>query len=182
MTPLLRIITPEQYQTSPWKNGGGITHEITRKAVGDSWEWRLSIAEVASDGPFSHFPGMSRILTVIEGEGIDLHSPYGIQKARLNQPILFSGDLDVNSTLVSGAIRDFNLIYDSKVVSAVVQVLSGPGKIDTTDATTGFLCLSGSVSASNQPVPVGAFALTTDADITLGTDAHGILLTLRDLT
>jgi environmental stress-induced protein Ves len=63
----MKIIPPSAFVTMPWKNGGGITHEILKQEHGGKLLWRLSIAEVASDGPFSLFPGLSRILTVIEG-------------------------------------------------------------------------------------------------------------------
>ena len=73
----MRIILPEAFHTQPWKNGGGITHEIAREDRDGALLWRLSIAEVASDGPFSAFTGLSRILTVIEGAGLHLHTPEG---------------------------------------------------------------------------------------------------------
>lgn len=179
---MLRILTPDQYQTTPWKNGGGVTHEIARHGSGDTWHWRLSIAEVASDGPFSHFPGMSRVLTVIEGAGVDLQSPQGTQKARLHHPVHFPGDLDVTGRLVGGTVRDLNLIYDAKAYSAEVRVTHGPGLIAGGAGTTGFLCLSGTVTLAGHGVPVGAFAFAADADITLGADAAGILVTLHSLT
>ena len=68
-------ILPTAFTTAPWKNGGGVTHEIAKSEEDGAWLWRLSIAEVATDGPFSAFLGLSRILTVIEGEGLQLHLP-----------------------------------------------------------------------------------------------------------
>ena len=50
-------IPATSYRAMPWKNGQGITHEIAREpAAGDSFLWRLSIAEVAADGDFSLVP------------------------------------------------------------------------------------------------------------------------------
>ena len=43
--------------------------------------WRLSIAEVDEDGPFSLFEGMARILTVIDGKGMVLESEDGVLDA-----------------------------------------------------------------------------------------------------
>ncbi len=59
----------------PWKNGGGETVEIAVFPEGAGFKdfgWRISLASVASDGPFSAFPGIDRTLTVIDGVGIDL--------------------------------------------------------------------------------------------------------------
>ena len=39
---------------------------------GDDWHWRFSLAEIAADGPFSTFPHVDRLLTVVAGAGIAL--------------------------------------------------------------------------------------------------------------
>ena len=68
-----RILRSSDYQRMPWKNGGGTTTEIW-KAASPAGEmlWRLSIADVASDGPFSEFPGIDRWIMVIAGKGMEL--------------------------------------------------------------------------------------------------------------
>jgi len=119
----MRLIRPADFRTQPWKNGGGITHEIARADRGGRLLWRLSIAEVASDGPFSAFPGLSRILTVIEGAGLYLDTPGGRLDALPLAPLAFSGDLPVQSRLIGGPIRDFNLIYDGRHLQASVTLV-----------------------------------------------------------
>lgn len=136
---MFRILNPDEFQTNPWKNGGGVTHEIARHAVGDIWQWRISIAEVGADGPFSLFPGMTRILTVIEGAGIDLLSADGVMEARLYRPVLFPGDLDLTARLVGGPVRNLNLIYDANAVEAAVDVSLGPATLTCAAGTVGFL-------------------------------------------
>ncbi|WP_158589886.1 HutD/Ves family protein [Gemmobacter lutimaris] len=177
---MFRIMSPDEFQTNPWKNGGGITREVARHPVGEDWQWRISIAEVGTDGPFSLFPGMTRILTVIDGAGIDLLAVDGLLEARLHRPVHFSGDQDVNAKLVSGPVHDLNLIYDATAVEAAVNVILGPATVNCEAGTAGFLCLSGAVTVSGDGLPVGAFALGTGADIALEADATGILITLRD--
>ena len=120
---MYRFIPKDQFVTTPWKNGGGVTHEIATDAP--DWGWRLSIAEVASDGPFSRFDGMARILTVIEGAGLDLHHAEGVIAARLMQPVAFSGDMAVDCRRVAGLVRDFNVIYDPLRFVARVEMLQG---------------------------------------------------------
>src|SRR3546814_2998707 len=71
-----RILTSD-IQATPWKNGGGVTREIasgggTGSRPGPSWGWRVSLAEVAQDGPFSTFPETDRVIAVIDGAGMDL--------------------------------------------------------------------------------------------------------------
>lgn len=59
----------------PWKNGGGMTRELVCQppdADMDSFDWRVSIAHIASDGPFSSFSGVDRIITLLSGGGVHL--------------------------------------------------------------------------------------------------------------
>ena len=107
----------------PWKNGGGITHEIALTEGPNGFAWRLSIAEVASSGPFSKFDGKERILTVIEGNGIDLVSSDQKLSARKIHPVAFSGETDIDGQLIDGPIRDFNLIFDPGTVAATVKIV-----------------------------------------------------------
>ena len=179
---MFRILNPDEFQTNPWKNGGGVTHEIARHAVGEGWQWRISIAEVGADGPFSLFPGMTRILTVIDGAGIDLLSADGVMEARLYRPVPFSGDLDVTARVVGGPVRNLNLIYDANAVEAAVEVVLGPVTLTCAAGAVGFLCLSGAVTVAGDGLPMGAFALGTGADIALAPGAAGLLMTLRGLT
>ena len=177
---MFHILNPDEFQTNPWKNGGGVTHEIARHAVGEGWQWRISIAEVGGDGPFSLFPGMTRILTVIDGAGIDLLSAGGVLEARLHQPVPFSGDLDVTARLVGGPVRNLNLIYDANAVEPAVEMIFGPATVNREAGTVGFLCLSGAVIVSGDGLPTGAFAFGTGIDIALAADAAGLLIFLRD--
>ena len=59
----MRVLRAADYPRMPWKNGGGETAEILVEPAGaplDSFDWRLSMARVAADGPFSLFPGVER--------------------------------------------------------------------------------------------------------------------------
>jgi hypothetical protein len=123
--PAMRLIRPDAFLTQPWKNGGGVTHEIARADEHGALLWRLSIAEVAADGPFSAFPGLARILTVIEGAGLHLYTPEGRLDALPFVPVAFPGGLAVDSRLIGGPVRDFNLIFDPRRLSASVRPVEG---------------------------------------------------------
>ncbi len=113
----------------PWRNGGGVTAEVACNPGGglQGFEWRLSIAEVGQDGPFSAFHGMRRIIAVLEGAGIEM-TVDGQRQAPLRpfQPYAFSGDSQVQCRLLDGPIRDFNLIYAPSRYQARLQWLQGP--------------------------------------------------------
>lgn len=110
-----RILTPRDFRRMPWRNGRGTTLELARSpAEGAAFDWRLSAADVGSDGPFSPFPGCDRVLVLLEGAGIELQHADG-RTTRLAQPfetVRFSGDEPIDSRLVDGPIRDFNAIVE----------------------------------------------------------------------
>ncbi len=96
-----------------WKNGGGATREMVRlpRDSASPFTFRLSLATVASDGPFSLFPGISRVLIVTEGEGMALHGPSTKRVLPRFEPIAFSGEEPIEATLVSGPTTDFNVMW-----------------------------------------------------------------------
>jgi environmental stress-induced protein Ves len=108
----------------PWRNGGGMTWEIARGRVDgrsdDAWHWRFSLAEIAADGPFSAFPDVDRLLTVVAGTGIELTID-GAAPRRLDvrDSIQFRGEAAIACALVAGPTRDLNLMVDRRVARLV---------------------------------------------------------------
>ena len=125
----IRLYQAADYPRMPWKNGGGTTQEVARNPGDGSaaFEWRLSIADVAQDGGFSAFNGYQRIITVLEGRGIQL-TVDGREQTPLTprQAYAFAGDARVDCRLLDGAIQDFNLIYAPQRYQARLQWASGP--------------------------------------------------------
>ena len=108
----MKLVSISAIPPQPWKNGGGLTRELALSTDDHGLIWRLSVADVASAGPFSEFPGLKRVLTVIEGQGLLLRHERGVIKAPKGEPVRFDGDLAIDCDLIGGAVRDFNLIYD----------------------------------------------------------------------
>jgi environmental stress-induced protein Ves len=111
---MAQLIPADRLQRMPWKNGGGSTTEVTVHPAGASladFAWRLSLADVESDGPFSLFPGVDRILMLVEGAGVRLDIGSDVIELREQYGVCaFRGDDAVNATLVDGAVRDCNLM------------------------------------------------------------------------
>jgi uncharacterized protein len=66
----MQFIRANSLQSSRWKNGGGKTTEIAVWPPGaslDAFDWRISMATVEQDGPFSEFPGIDRTLALLKG-------------------------------------------------------------------------------------------------------------------
>ena len=155
----MEIIKPPDFTTTPWKNGGGVTHEILRLEGVMRFAWRLSIAEVAVSGPFSLFPGHRRCLTVIEGDGMDLVSQAKTLPAELLSPVWFSGDEEIDGRLRSGPCRDFNVIFDPSVVAAEVVLMRGKTVLETRGAWRGAYVLNGTVAQEGQTARRGEIAV-----------------------
>lgn len=89
--------------------------------------WRVSVAAVASDGPFSSFPGVDRILMLVEGAGMDLHmgaeTPRRVD--RPFEPIAFAGETPVDCRLIDGPVRDFNVMTERALATATLEVAVG---------------------------------------------------------
>jgi len=100
----------------PWKNGMGFTTELAVHPAGsslDGFDWRLSMADVVSDGDFSLFPGYDRTLMLATGRGIELDFAAASAPQRLRRPgqsAQFSGDWPTRCHLLDGPIRDFNVM------------------------------------------------------------------------
>ena len=109
-----RLIKPADYVRMPWKNGGGHTTEIAAHpatATLDSFDWRISIADINAEGPFSRFPGVDRIIVLVAGAGMRLAGDAHVAELRAPfEPYAFSGDDALSCSLVDGPVRDFNLM------------------------------------------------------------------------
>jgi environmental stress-induced protein Ves len=157
----------------PWKNGQGTTREIAREpGTGEDFLWRLSIAEVAASGDFSLFPGYDRTITLIEGAGMRLVFEEAPEKRieRRFEPFDFKGDWFCHCKLISGPVRDFNLMVDRKRAWGKTEAvrLSGPPLEQSVEAGWLFVyCAEGALSA-------GGFAAEAGDTIRLGPGSHEI--------
>jgi environmental stress-induced protein Ves len=126
----IRILTPADYTTTAWKNGGGETTEIARAphpTGGAEFAWRLSKAPILVDGPFSTYPGIERTTTIIEGAGLDLALEDGSHIAlEPDRPRSFDGAMPAHGRLRAGRVRAFNVMTARGLWRADVQVVASP--------------------------------------------------------
>ena len=111
------------YQRVRWKNDGGWTTEIARDPAGDGdFRWRISIADIESDGPFSAFAGISRDLVLLAGNGIelDIGDAPTLRMTERFQRVHFEGEANVDCRLLAGPTRDFNVMARRDAVRAEV--------------------------------------------------------------
>jgi len=112
-----------------WRNGGGVTREVASAGRSGSrgFDWRVSIADVDEPGPFSAFPGVDRVITVVGGEGMVLVVDGVEHSLGLHEPFGFDGASQTRCSRLSGPVRDLNVMTRSDLLSAAVAIrdLSG---------------------------------------------------------
>ncbi|MGL4239019.1 HutD/Ves family protein [Tabrizicola sp.] len=122
---MMRHLTPADYHVMPWKNGRGQTVEMVRQDLANGQiNYRLSIATVVENGPFSVFPGLNRSLTVIDGPGFDLIGEHNLRADPL-EPVMFPGDARMVAANVTAPSQDFNVMAWKPLRMAVSVVRQG---------------------------------------------------------
>ena len=127
----VRLLRATDRIAAPWRNGGGVTQEIAASPAGATFgdfDWRVSIATVSAGGPFSHFPGIDRILTVLDGVlELSLENDPTIRLTSEMPPFAFSGDADCDGSPVGGPVTDLNVMLRRGFCSATVTRVSAFG-------------------------------------------------------
>ncbi|MFD0170233.1 HutD family protein [Streptomyces decoyicus] len=113
----------------PWSNGGGVTREIAVHPPGADWDafaWRVSLADVTRDGPYSPLPGVRRILTVVDGAGLELTVDGAPQLLPDRcRPFAFPGAAATDSRLLDGPVVNLNVMLREGRAAATVEMVRG---------------------------------------------------------
>jgi environmental stress-induced protein Ves len=124
------VLPAHLYRRERWKNQRGWTREIARSPSPGDWNWRLSIAEIEEDAPFSRFDGVERELVLMSGNGVRLRFDDG-EAHELRPPhgrLRFAGERTVSGELIDGPTQDFNLMWRRDAIDAQLwhRPLVGP--------------------------------------------------------
>lgn len=172
-----RLIRPAEHRVMPWRNGGGSTAEIAIEPAGADlpagFDWRLSIATIERDGPFSAFPGYDRTIMLIEGNGMMLD--FGAGKAERIaarfELFEFAGEAAVECRLLGGPIRDFNLMIRRAALGAeahVVELADDPLALATDGGTLLIHCLEGTTLVDDARLATGDTLVVAEETGVLG--------------
>ncbi len=138
----------------PWRNGGGTTTEIAAGPPGadlDAFDWRISRATVAADGPFSLFPGVERTLVVCAGAGLRLQpcDALAFTVEAGGPPVRFAADVPHHAALIDGAITDLNVMTRRTHASHRVTLLTATelAGLQPRASLCFLVCLGGSIEA-----------------------------------
>lgn len=121
---LTRLAAAER-APQPWKNGGGLTWPVAVSPEGadlSHFDWRLSLAIVEADGPFSPFSGVDRLMLVLDGR-LDLEIG-GNDRLTLDdtgEAAAFPGDAEAMARLPHGPAADINLMVRRSRFTGVLE-------------------------------------------------------------
>lgn len=125
----MRIQRSAEHRVVPWANGLGVTADVFLSPPDtDDWTWRLSIADVSNDLPFSCMPGIDRHILVAMGEGMALTID-GAPELRMDRktpPLTFAGESATKCRLLDGPIADLNLMTRRGRATGRLRVVAVP--------------------------------------------------------
>jgi len=179
-----RVLRAEDHERMPWANGGGTTYQVATGPDGaglDSFDWRVSLADIDNGGPFSTFPGIDRVLMVLDGPGVELVVDGRVVPLGPLDPLRFAGDADTSCSLLRGPTRDLNLMTRRGRCTGTVDVLavSDATLVDPVEGGAVLVVVvSGEVVADGQPLGPRDVLVVSDA-VALRGSATAALVTVR---
>ncbi len=156
----VRVLRAADRAATPWLNGGGVTREVAGAPAGSGladFDWRVSLADVARGGPFSVFPGVDRVITLVDGAGMAL-TVSGTEQlvARPYRPFAFPGDAETGCRLLGGPVVDFNVMTRRGRALADVGLADADRELTVPDGAVLLLvCLAGSAALDAAGVTLG---------------------------
>jgi environmental stress-induced protein Ves len=126
---MVRLLRFHELPVVPWRNGGGVTREVAASgAPGGNFLWRLSIATVSADGPFSSFVGIDRTIAVLAGRGIALDMPdRTVTLDTESEPFAFTGEAPVSARVIEGETTDLNAMSRRGAFTHAIRQLPSDG-------------------------------------------------------
>ena len=130
----MRVQRFSEHLAMPWANGKGASYEISSdRDASNQWSWRVAIAPVVVDGPFSSLPGIDRQLVVVEGNGMVLEVDGKTVECLPSQVVAFSGDADAYARLIDGPAVDVGLMTTRDVFAGTLFVVTCVGAVIESD-------------------------------------------------
>jgi environmental stress-induced protein Ves len=127
------VLRWDELEAMPWKNGGGSTRNVAAAPAGSGpghFDWRVSIAEVAADGPFSAFPGVERVIMLVDGGEMALEVDGVTHWLERFDVLAFSGEATTLCRVPSGPTRDLNLMTRGDCATGTVHRVDVAGRYE----------------------------------------------------
>lgn len=111
----------------PWRNGAGITREVVTGG-GDPFGWRVSVADLTGDAPFSAFPGIDRSFVLAEGGPVRLTIDDVEQRLRTGDIATFAGEAVVTAR-VDAPARAINIMSRRDAFAHDARIACAEGRV-----------------------------------------------------
>jgi len=139
----LEVLRAAERTPVPWKNGGGLTREVAVSPPGSdltAFDWRVSIAEIRTPGPFSLFEGIERRMAVLDGRlSLAIDGRPAITLTPETEPVAFAGDLPAVAAPLGAQVTDLNVMTRRLRCAARLTRRSGPQSLLEPQADTTLL-------------------------------------------
>lgn len=183
----VRVLRFADYPVVPWRNGKGVTREVAASAVplastnrdpdGDDLPptpaptpaWRISLATIEGEVPFSDFTGLTRLLGVVDGGGIELTVGGRMSSLRPGETFgPFPGGAPASARPLGRPTLDLGLIFDPARTRGELSAI-GAGERDIVGLIWFVVAVIGGVEVSLNGTPVATLARCDTAALDLRT-------------
>ena len=183
---MIEVIRAENYREQPWKNGGGLTREIAAAFSDDAAKrflWRVSLATIDRDGPFSEYRGYDRSILTIDGSPVELVvDGQTINLGRLD-PYAFAGEAQVVCRIGDGAARDLNVMTLRDWFVHDLEIVSSPQRfVLDNDEIVFVYAIEGAASVGGVHCPAGDTIWLQEADGTsIGSEGRAAVVRITPI-
>lgn len=118
------LLSRASREVRPWKNNCGVSEDIiVSPTAGASRDpsWRVALATVDRDVPFSSFQGMDRILMPIGPAGMELTVDGELKRLPRYSVLSFPGEASVAAHNVRAPSQDINVMVDRRAGTAALS-------------------------------------------------------------
>lgn len=156
---MIEVIRASDYREQPWKNGGGLTREIAVAFSDDestSVLWRVSLATIDRDGPFSEYRGYDRTIVALDADTAELDVDGTLIVLERGRPHEFRGEAHVACRLRGSATRDLNAMTLRDAFVHDVEIVTSAQRFVLDDDEIAFVyAIDGAATVENTPCEAG---------------------------
>ncbi len=159
------------YREMRWKNGAGVTREVATGAG-----WRVAIADLAASGPFSTFPGIDRVLYLLDGPPVTVVVDGVTTPMTSLDAVAFAGEATTSVLVEHGPTRDLNVMVERGVVTITHAVHEIAGSLEVAGESVVYVA-AGTARAVDAVVETGD-SIRVAADETMLLDGPSSVVVL----
>lgn len=187
LTERVAVVDPATVALQHWRNGGGVTRELWSQpglaastGPGPGFLWRLSLADVTADGPFSRLPGVDRVSLAVAGPALHLRIGDARVGLRAGEPVRYDGGAPVvaeRETAPGRPTQVLNLMTARGRCAGDLCVEALEGRADWPAGARAVVLVHGSLRVAGRPVPRLGAAVRVDHTTTGATlEANGAVV------